>query len=115
MTLTQIAFWAFAAIASGGLLMVLLIAAKVRFPGILPIGHGLGGLVALGLLFAANLRGEAATPDRAWWALAVFASGFVGGVILFRVLFKDKATLPLALMHGSLGGLGLWLLYGALG
>lgn len=115
MTLTQIAFYAFAAIAAGGILMAGLIAVKAKIPGILPLGHGLGGLAALGLLFAANLRGEAATPDRAWWALVVFASGFVGGVIFFRILFKDRATLPLALLHGSLGGLGLWLLYGTIG
>jgi hypothetical protein len=112
MTLTQIAFWAFAAIASGGLLMTVLILLDVRWPSILPIGHGLGGLTALGILFTANLKGGSATPDRAWWALAVFTTGLVGGVVLFRILFKDKATLPLALMHGSLGAIGLWLLYG---
>jgi hypothetical protein len=29
------------------------------------------------------------------------------------VLFKEKATLPLAAMHGSLGAVGLYLLYGS--
>jgi hypothetical protein len=113
MSLFQMAFWALAAIAAGGVLMTALIAAKVRFPSFLGLGHGLGAIAATGLLFVANLRGEAETPALAWWALAVFTTGIVGGLVLFRVLFRDNATLPLALMHGSLGALGLYLLYQA--
>ncbi len=113
MTLMQIAFWALAAIAAGGLLMTGLIAAKVRFPSFLGLGHGLGAIAATGLLFVANLRGEDTTPELAWWALGVFTAGIVGGLVLFRVLFRDNATLPLALMHGSLGAVGLYLLYQA--
>lgn len=113
MDLLKLALIFGAAIASGGLLLALLIGGRVRYPGLLATGHGLGGLALLALLFYANLHGGDATPARAWWALGVLTAGFTGGMLLFRVLFRDRATLPLALMHGSLGSLGLWLLYGA--
>lgn len=113
MTHLQIAFLLFAAIAAGGVMIAGLVAAKVRFPAFLGMGHGLGALAALGFLLYVNLSAGAATPPRAWWAFAVFAAGFSGGVLLFRVLFKNNATLPLALMHGSAGAIGLFLLYGA--
>ncbi len=113
MTHLQIAFWLLAAIAAGGVFIAALVGAKVRFPEILGMGHGLGALAALGFLFYVNLTSGDATPPRAWWAFGVFAAGFVGGVLLFRVLFKNRATLPLALVHGSAGALGLYLLYGA--
>jgi hypothetical protein len=108
----QIAFLFFAAIAAGGLLMAGLILAKVKIPPILPIGHGLGGLAALGFLFWVNLQGGDATLDRAWWALVVFAAGFVGGLLFFRVLFKNAAPLFLIAGHGSVAAVGLYLLYG---
>ena len=111
MTLTQLAFVAFAAVASGGLLMCGLIAAKRGIPAFLSAGHGLAGLACLGLLLAANLQGGDATPALAWWALAVFTGGMIGGLVLFRVLFKHKAPLWLAAVHGSVGALGLWLLF----
>lgn len=113
MNLMQIAFIVFAAIAAGGLLMAAMIAVKARIPAFMSAGHGLGALGALALLFVANLQGGEATPALAWWALIVFLAGFTGGMLLFRVLFKNKAPLPLALVHGSIGTLGLYLLYGA--
>lgn len=111
MTMTRLAFWLFAAVASGGLLMTLAIALKVSFPRGIGAIHGLAGLGAMCVLFAANLRGEAATPEAAWWALGVFTGGFVGGVSLFRVIFRDRATLPLIALHASAGSAGLYLLY----
>lgn len=113
MTLTQIAFLLFAAVAAGGLLMTLLIALKARIPAFIAVGHGLAGLASLAVLFVANLKGGEATPALAWWALGVFTGGMLGGLLLFRVLFKDRATLALAAVHGSVGGLGLYLLYQA--
>lgn len=110
MNLTQIAFLLFAAIAGGGLLMAGMIIGKFRIPAFLGPAHGLGGLAATALLFAANLQGEA-TPERAWWALGVFAAGLVGGLLFFRVLFKNAAPLFLVAGHGSLAGIGLYLLY----
>lgn len=112
MQLIQIAFLFFAAIAAGGALMVGLIAAKKPIPGILPIGHGLGGLAALAVLLYALLQMDPA-PVRAWWAFGVFATGFAGGVFLFRFVFRNAAPLVMALGHGSLGVIGLYLLYGA--
>lgn len=111
MNLTQIAFLLFAAIAAGGLLMGAMILGKLRIPAFLGPAHGLGGLVALAVLAAANLQGEA-TPERAWWALGVFAAGFVGGLLFFRVLFKQSAPLILVAGHGSVAALGLFLLLG---
>lgn len=113
LNLTQIAFVLFAAIAAGGLTMAAIIAAKKNVPGFMGVGHGLGGLAALGVLFAANLKGGDATPDAAWWALVVFLAGLIGGLLLFRVLFKGRTPLALVAVHGSVGTVGLYLLYGA--
>ncbi len=103
----------FVAVAAGGLLMAILIAAKARIPALLSNGHGLAGLAALIALFSVNLLGRDATPAAAWWALGVFLGGFVGGLLLFRVVFKGRATLPLVAMHASLGAAGLYLLFRA--
>lgn len=110
MTLPKVAFCLFAAVAAGGILMTALIIARVRIPAFLGPAHGLGGLAALLFLFGTNLHGGDATPALAWWALGVFFAGFVGGLLLFRVLFKDRAPLPLAALHGSIGAVGLYLL-----
>lgn len=113
MTPTQWALLLFAAVAAGGLLMAGLIAAKGRIPALLSNGHGLAGLAALIFLFSVNLHGRDSTTAASWWALGVFLSGFVGGLLLFRVIFKGRATLPLVAMHASLGVAGLYLLYRA--
>lgn len=110
MSLTQIAFLFFAAIAAGGLGLAGMIVAKMKIPAFFGPAHGLGGLAATALLFVANLLGDA-TPDRAWWALVVFTAGLVGGLLFFRVLFKNAAPLYLIAGHGSVAVLGLWLLY----
>jgi len=113
MTPIQWSFVFFAAVASGGVLMSILIAAKARIPKLISYGHGLAGLAALVFLFSVNLRGQDSTPVLAWWALGIFLAGFTGGLLLFRVIFKDRATLPLAAVHGSAGALGLYLLFRA--
>ena len=113
MSLYQIAFYLFAAIAAGGLFITALVAFKVNFPSFIGTAHGLGGLAALGVLFYADLKGEHSTPPLAWWALIVFLGGFIGGMTLFRIIFRNRATVPLALTHGSAGALGLYLLYRA--
>lgn len=110
MSLIQIAFFFFAAIAAGGLLMAGMMLGKVKIPSFLGPAHGLGGLAALAVLFTANLQAEA-TPDRAWWALVVFAGGLVGGLLFFRVLFKNQAPMFLVAGHGSVAALGLFLLF----
>lgn len=106
-------FWVFLAVAAGGSLMALMIATGRAIPRTISMGHGLFALTAVGALFAVNLWGEAQTPDLAWWAFAAFATGLTGGLLFFRVLFKEKAPLWLALGHGSVGVVGLVLLYNA--
>ena len=97
-----------------GLLMLGLIVAKVKIPTLIHTGHGLFGLAALAVLFTANLQGPATAPH-AWWAFVVFGSGMIGGLLLFRVLFAGKPTVPLALVHGSVAAVGLYLLFGVTG
>ena len=112
MNLSQWAFVLLAGVASGGVLMTLLLAVRARIPYWLATAHGIAGLFAVGFLFVANLIGGDATSARSWWALGVLVGGFFGGLALFRVVFKERATLPLAMLHGSLGAAGLALLYG---
>ncbi|WP_273454180.1 hypothetical protein [Nevskia ramosa] len=113
MPLIQIAFYFFAAIAAGGIGMAAMIAFGIRIPSFLGPAHGLGGLAALATLFTSNLKGGDATPTLAWWALVVFLGGFIGGMLLFRVLFKGRTPLAMVAVHGSAGALGLYLLYNA--
>lgn len=113
MTLLQLAFWGFVATAAGGLSMAALIAARISVPSRLASGHGLAALAALALLFAANLHGGTQTPPLAWWALGVLLAGLIGGLLLFRVLYVGRTPLALVAVHGSVGLLGLYLLYGA--
>jgi hypothetical protein len=108
--LWQWSFWWLAAVAAGGGLMAVQIALKRPIPSWMGSGHGLAALAGLVLLFVANLRGEDQTPPTAWWALGLFTAGMVGGLILFRVLFPQRAPLGLAVLHGSLGAVGLILL-----
>lgn len=113
MSLLQIAFLFFAAIAAGGVLMAAMILFKAKIPSFFPTAHGIGGLAALALLFFANLRLGDETPDTAWWALGAFTAGLIGGLLFFRVLFKQSAPVWLIAGHGSVAGVGLYLLYGA--
>lgn len=112
MDLFLISFVLFCAIAAGGLTMAGMIAAGMRVPPFMGMGHGLGALASLGVLLVACLRGGDATPDRAWWALAVLLAGLVGGLVLFKVLFVNRTPLALVAVHGSVAALGLYLLYG---
>lgn len=112
MSLLQIAFLFLAAIAAGGVLMTLMIVFKAKVPSFFPPAHGIGALAALALLFFANLQLGEATPANAWWALGVFTAGLIGGLLFFRVLFKQSAPLWLIGGHGSVAAVGLYLLYG---
>ncbi|MES2262635.1 MAG: hypothetical protein V4724_29265 [Pseudomonadota bacterium] len=103
----------FGAVAGGGLLLSLRKLASRPAPRWLRSAHGLAGLAALCALFALNLVGQAATPERAWWAFGVLLAGFVGGLLLLRVLFRSAAPLAVVLLHGALGGAGIALLYSA--
>ncbi|MGP8473916.1 hypothetical protein [Burkholderia sp. PR2] len=102
---------AFGAVACGGLLMAFRVVIGRWVPPWLRNAHGLAGLAALIALFAMNLHGEAATPVRAWWAFGVLLLGFIGGLVLLRVLYRSKAPLSVVLLHGGIGIAGLALLY----
>lgn len=107
----QISFWVFAAVAFGGAGLTALMAVGITIPKWLGTAHGMAALAGLALLFAVNLGLGAALPALAWWALGVFLAGFVGGMLFFRVLMPGRAPLWLAFGHGSVGLLGLCLLY----
>ncbi len=109
----MLAFVLFALVATGGVVLLAGIVSGKSLPGFLPTGHGLAALAALAVLFFVNLTGESATPAEAWWALGVFTLGLLGGLIFFRVLFPKSAPVWLLFGHGSLGGIGLYLLYQA--
>lgn len=112
MTLQQLAFVLFAAIALGGLLMAGLIVARIQVPRLLGPLHGIGGLAGVALLLVANLRHAPASP-LSWWALAAFTAGLCGGLLFFVVLFPKRTPLPLMAGHGGLALAGLYLLYRA--
>ena len=111
MNLVQITFTVFLAVAAGGLLLAILVARNARIPAVLSTGHGLAGLLAICGLFAVNLHMGDVTTSRSWWALGVLLSGFIGGLLFFRVIFKDRATLPLVFAHGGVAAIGLYLLF----
>lgn len=112
MSLFQVAFFIFAAGASGGVLFTALVAWGVRYPRWMGAGHGGIGLLALGVLVYALLEAPAdASTERAWWALGVFALALLGGLSLFRWLFPQRRPLVLVVLHGGLALVGLYLLY----
>src|SRR5271156_1195587 len=103
MNLLQVAFVFFGVVASGGVAMAGMIVAKRKIPAFMGPGHGLGGLGALAVLLFAILRNPA---PQAWLAFGVFAAGLLGGVVLFAILFRKRAPLPLVIGHGSLAVIG---------
>lgn len=113
MSLIQWAFVLFVAGACGGVSLAVLVALRIRFPRWFGPAHGLLGLLALVLLFAANLLGEQQTPALAWWALGLLAAALSGGLVFFRVLHPGRVPLPLALLHGGLALVGVYVLYRA--
>ncbi|MEH3118918.1 MAG: hypothetical protein PGN25_15360 [Methylorubrum populi] len=110
MTLEQVAFCLLAGGAVGGMGLALLPRLGLRLPRGFGTVHGLVGLAGLALLFLANLRMEGGAPPAAWWALGLMTAALVGGLILFRTLFRGHKPLPLIGLHGALAVAGLWLL-----
>jgi hypothetical protein len=111
MTLTQVSFAMFAATACGGLLLTLRIGLKKRYPLALAAGHGLLGLSAMVVLGYALSTSPTLVPAAGWWAACVLGSTWCGGILLFRVLRPLGRRLLLALIHGGLALVGLFLLY----
>lgn len=111
--LLQSAFLLFGLIAAFGLLLSLLIARRVRFSGLLPLAHGIAGFGALGFLLFVLTQTPSA-PVHAWWAFGLLTIGFLGGIVLFRVLFPRSPPLLLVAGHGLIGLVGLYFLWNAL-
>lgn len=112
MSLIQIAFLMLAAGACGGALFIVLLLMGVRYPAWFGMGHGLLGLAAIGLLGFALVQASSGMPaPRAWWALGVLAAAMLGGFTLFKLLLPERRPIGLALMHGGIALLGLFLLY----
>jgi hypothetical protein len=111
MTLLEISAFMFFAAASGGLLFTLLIGLRKRYPRALPTGHGILGLGALVLLYFELSRSATPVSANGLWAAGALSATWFGGFFLFRVLRPAGRRLTLALMHGSLALLGLYLLY----
>ena len=110
MSLPQWAAVPFLAVAGVGLTMAMLLVLRHRLPSWLGSAHGLAGLAALCLLFGLNLYGGAATTASAWWALGILLGALFGGLLLFRIVFKNRAPLPLVALHGALAIAGILLL-----
>lgn len=102
----------FAAGACGGVLFVVLGRLNVRYPRWFGAGHGLLGLAACGVLAQAVLMAPDPLPPEATWSLGVLVAALLGGLTLFRLLSVQRGRLLLAVGHGGLALLGLYLLYG---
>ena len=112
--LIQIAFLMLAAGACGGLLFTGLRLLRVPYPRWLGAAHGLLGLAALATLGLALAQAPSEAPlTQAWWALGVFTAALLGGLMFFRWRRRPNQSLVMALMHGSLALVGLYLLYPA--
>ncbi|MEH3148759.1 MAG: hypothetical protein PGN34_26330 [Methylobacterium frigidaeris] len=109
MRLEQVAFCLLAGGAAGGVILALPPRLRLRLPRGSGTIHGLVGLTGLAVLFFANLRMGGGAPA-AWWALGLTTSALVGGLILFRTLFRGRKPLPLVGLHAALAVVGLWLL-----
>jgi hypothetical protein len=111
--LLRLSWFLFAAGACGGALFVLMSVRRIAYPRWFAAGHGLVGLTACVLLTIGVLDATSAAPMRAAWALALLVVAMLGGAFLFGWLQVRRARVPLALGHGALALVGLYLLYGA--
>lgn len=107
----HIAFLILAAGACGGLLFTTLLVLKRRYPRWFGAGHGLLGLAGVCVLAYALSQLPDPVNPLAWWALGVLVAALLGGFTLFRVLMPKGRSVLLALGHGALALIGLYLLY----
>lgn len=101
-----LAFVVFLAVALGGDLMTIQIVRKKPIPAVLPTLHWVAALAGLLVLLVAI----ATTPVgmAGWIAAALFAAGFLGGWLLFRVWFAgQRPPLLMVVAHSTLGVAGL--------
>jgi hypothetical protein len=111
MTFMQWIFAAFAAVAVGGIAMVLMVALRAGVPRALRSIHGLLALGSLALLFGHNLHGGTATTSFAWWAFGMLSAVLLGALALFRAVFPGRPPFVLVCLHGAWAATGLYLLY----
>lgn len=113
MELVKWIFWWMVAAASGGLLLALLTAIKVRYPSWLRLAHGglaFAGLVTL--VYALFSGGpDASIPQAAFWALGLLVAAFLGGVLFFGVLFRNAKPWWAIIGHGGLALAGVVVLF----
>jgi hypothetical protein len=103
------AFVILSLVAAGGLLMLGILLARLPIPSLLGALHGLGGLIGVAALYVAFSR--TGFVDKALWPLGFLTAALVGGVVLFKLLFKQARPLVFVLGHGGLAATGLYLLY----
>ena len=100
-----IAFGLLSLIAAGGLLMLVIVVSGNKIPKFLGILHGLGGVVGVGLLWAALGVEKGLVPG------AVLTAAMFGGILFFKAIFRTSRPLIFVIGHGALAGAGLYLLY----
>ena len=107
------AFVTLVAVGVGGDLMAYYVVAKKPIPSGFAQGHLVGAVIGLVLLVLGILTGARSTA--AWLALLIFASGFAGGWVLFRVLFaRQRPPIWAVAVHGTIGWIGVVALWFAL-
>jgi hypothetical protein len=104
-SMPTIAFGLLTLIAAGGLLMLAIVASGNKIPKFLGILHGLGGVVGVGLVWAALGFEKGLVPG------AVLTAAMIGGILFFKAIFKESRPLFFVIGHGALAGAGLYLLY----
>lgn len=104
-----LAFILLSAVAAFGTGMGVVIARHRSFPSFFGPVHGVFAAASVLFLLAAILR-DATPPTQVWWALGVFGAALVGGLTLFRLIFRRGAPTYYIAAHGSLAFIGLALL-----
>lgn len=112
MNLLRLSWFLFAAGACGGATFVVMSVMRTSYPRWFAAGHGLLGLTASAFLAVAVLKEGGSASPQATWALGLLVAGLLGGAVLFGWLKVRRGRVWLALGHGALGLIGLYLLFG---
>jgi hypothetical protein len=103
------AFAILSPVAAGGVLMLWILLAGARIPSLLGALHGLGGLIGLAVLYVAFSK--TGFVAKSLWPLGLLTAALIGGVVLFKLVFRQSRPLLFVLGHGGLAAAGLYLLY----
>lgn len=110
MTLLQCAFILLIAGAAGGAALTLLAIFRLGFPRWFGMAHGLLNFSGIVVLFTSNLTEGDVVASARWWAFAILTAALCGGVLFFRVFFRDRIPVAAAVLHGALALGGLYIL-----